>query len=37
MVCGQAAVLAGNGTFLTKNTTKDRKEFITQSKNMIFW
>ena len=37
MVCGQAAVLAGNGTFLTKNTTQDTKGFIIQLKNMIFW
>ena len=30
------AVLAGNDTFLTENITEDRKNFITQSKHMIF-
>ena len=29
-------VLAGNGTFLIKNITQDKKRFITQSKHMIF-
>ena len=31
------AVFVGNDTFLTENITQDRKRFITQSKEMIFW